>query len=124
LEEFLQFVEANPKAKILLFSEFDASFNQLENEMNRRDIKFSAINGSTARISNILSAFDEGSFRVLFLNSRHVGAGLNIISATDVFLFHKMTSEMEKQIIGRAYRIGRKNPLHVHHLVYQSELKA
>jgi hypothetical protein len=61
LEEFLQFVEANPHAKILLFSEFDASFLQLENEMNRRDIKFSAINGSTARISNILSAFDEGS---------------------------------------------------------------
>jgi SNF2 family DNA or RNA helicase len=122
-EEFLQFVESNPAAKILLFSEFDASFVQLQNEMSRRDIKFSAINGSTARISNILSAFDAGDFRVLFLNSRHVGAGLNIISATDVFLFHKMTSEMEKQIIGRAYRIGRKQPLRVHHLLYQSEIK-
>ena len=122
-EEFLLFVEANPSAKILLFSEFDASFLQLQNEMSRRDIKYSAINGSTARISNILSSFEAGEFRVLFLNSRHVGAGLNIISATDVFLFHKMTSEMEKQIIGRAYRIGRKKPLRVHHLLYQSEIK-
>jgi Helicase conserved C-terminal domain/Zinc finger, C3HC4 type (RING finger)/SNF2-related domain len=122
MEEFMQFVEQNPNAKILLFSEYDASFFQLTQEMNRRNISFSAINGSTARISNILQSFAEGTYRVLFLNSRHVGSGLNIVSATDVFLFHKMSSEMEKQIIGRAYRMGRQQPLNVHHLLYQSEM--
>lgn len=123
MEEFLQFVEQNPKARILLFSEYDASFFQLTQELIRREIGHSAINGSTARISNIIQGFTDGTYRVLFLNSRHVGAGLNIVSATDVFLFHKMTSEMEKQIIGRAYRMGRTKPLHVHHLLYQSEIQ-
>jgi len=121
VEEFIHFVTVNPKAKVLLFSGYDASFFQLTSEMTHRNISFTTINGSTARVSKIISEFDEGNYRVLLLNSRHVGSGLNIICATDVFLFHKMSSEMEKQIIGRAYRMGRKNQLNVHHLLHQSE---
>jgi SNF2 family DNA or RNA helicase len=121
VEEFIHFVSVNPKAKVLLFSGYDASFFQLTSEMTHRNISFTTINGSTARVSKIISEFDEGNYRVLLLNSRHVGSGLNIICATDVFLFHKMSSEMEKQIIGRAYRMGRKNQLNVHHLLHQSE---
>jgi hypothetical protein len=121
VEEFINFVEKNPKAKILLFSSYDASFFQLTSEMLHRNISYSTINGSTNRVSKIIGEFAEGNYRVLLLNSRHVGAGLNITCATDVFLFHKMSSEMEKQIIGRAYRMGRKEPLHVHHLLHQNE---
>jgi len=124
IEEFINFVQANPKAKILLFSGYDATFFQLTSEMIHRNINFTTINGSTARVSKIINEFDSGNYRVLLLNSRHVGAGLNIICATDVFLFHKMPSEMEKQIIGRAYRMGRTQPLHVRHLLHQSEISA
>jgi SNF2 family DNA or RNA helicase len=124
IEEFINFVQANPKAKILLFSGYDATFFQLTSEMIHRNINFTTINGSTARVSKIINEFDSGNYRVLLLNSRHVGAGLNIICATDVFLFHKMPSEMEKQIIGRAYRMGRTHPLHVRHLLHQSETSA
>lgn len=122
IEEFINFIETNPKAKILLFSGYDASFFQIINELSRKSITFSAINGSTARVSKILSEFAQGNYRVLLLNSKHVGAGLNIVTATDVFLFHKMGSEMEKQIIGRAYRMGRTEPLFVHHLLHNSEI--
>ena len=121
VEEFIRFVENNPKAKILMFSGYDATFFQLQTEMTHRGINFSMINGSTNRVSKIINEFAEGNYRVLLLNSRHVGAGLNITCATDVFLFHKMGPEMEKQIIGRAYRMGRKQPLHVHHLLHQNE---
>jgi hypothetical protein len=121
VEEFIHFVENNPKAKILLFSGYDATFFQLTSEMTHRNINFTTINGSTARVSKIINEFDSGNYRVLLLNSRHVGSGLNIICATDVFLFHKMSSEMEKQIIGRAYRMGRTQPLNVHHLLHPSE---
>jgi hypothetical protein len=122
IEEFINFVQANPKAKILLFSGYDATFFQLTSEMIHRNINFTTINGSTARVSKIINEFDSGNYRVLLLNSRHVGAGLNIICATDVFLFHKMSSEMEKQIIGRAYRMGRTQPLNVRHLLHQTEI--
>jgi SNF2 family DNA or RNA helicase len=51
-----------------------------------------------------------------------MGAGLNIESATHVVLFHRMSSELEKQIIGRAMRLGRKTPLDVIHLVHENEV--
>jgi SNF2 family DNA or RNA helicase len=121
IEEFIHFIEKHPQAKILLFSGYDASFFQIMNELTRRNITFSAINGSTARVSKILTEFSQGNYRVLMLNSKHVGSGLNIVTATDVFLFHKMGSEMEKQIIGRAYRMGRTTPLTVHYLLHNSE---
>jgi len=122
IEEFISFVEQNPKAKILLFSGYDATFFQLTAELAHRNISHSAINGSTARVQKIINEFSSGNFRVLLLNSRHVGAGLNIVSASDVFLFHKMNSEMEKQIIGRAYRMGRTATLNVHHLLHSNEV--
>jgi hypothetical protein len=122
IDEFLNFVEKNPNSKILLFSGYDATFFQLTAEMERKNISYSAINGSTARVQKIINEFATGSYRVLLLNSRHVGSGLNIVSATDVFLFHKMNSEMEKQIIGRAYRMGRTNPLNVFHLLHNNEI--
>jgi len=122
IEEFINFVEKNPNSRILLFSGFDASFFQLTSEMEHRNITYSSINGSTARVQKIINEFSTGQYRVLLLNSRHVGAGLNIVAATDVFLFHKMNSEMEKQIIGRAYRMGRTLPLNVHHLLHSNEL--
>jgi DNA repair protein RAD5 len=122
IEEFIHFVESNPSAKILLFSGYDATFFQLTAELAHRNISHSAINGSTARVQKIINEFSSGNFRVLLLNSRHVGSGLNIVSATDVFLFHKMNSEMEKQIIGRAYRMGRTATLNVHHLLHNNEV--
>jgi hypothetical protein len=122
VEEFINFVENNPKARILMFSGYDASFFQITSEMTHRNITYSMINGSTNRVSKIINEFSEGNYRVLFLNSRHVGAGLNITCATDVFLFHKMSSEMEKQIIGRAYRMGRTKSLNVYHLLHENEV--
>ena len=122
VEEFINFVVSNPTARILMFSGYDASFFQLTSELTHRNIEYSMINGSSHRVSKIISEFSEGNYRVLFLNSRHVGAGLNITCASDVFLFHKMSSEMEKQIIGRAYRMGRKAPLNVHHLLHNNEI--
>lgn len=121
VEEFIKYVETNLKAKILLFSGYDATFLQLTSEMTHRGINFATINGSTHRISKVITEFSEGKHQVLLLNSKNVGSGLNIVAATDVFLFHKMNSETEKQIIGRAYRMGRTEPLKVHQLLHPNE---
>ena len=42
--------------------------------------------------------------------------------STDIIIYHNMTSDMEKQIIGRGQRPGRTEPLIVHHLCYKHEL--
>jgi murein DD-endopeptidase MepM/ murein hydrolase activator NlpD len=38
-----------------------------------------------------------------------------------VILLHKMTDEEERQIMGRAYRMGRTEPLEVFQLLHKSE---
>jgi len=39
-------------------------------------------------------------------------------------LFHRMSAELESQIIGRANRLGRTNPLEVVYLIHENEMTA
>ena len=55
------------------------------------------------------------------MNTLQMGAGLNITEATHVILLHAMNHEEEKQILGRAYRVGRTNELHFIKLLYPDE---
>jgi SNF2 family DNA or RNA helicase len=82
------------------------------------------LNGSQARIAKLLREFKAGKYNVLFLNARNMGAGLNIECASHVMLFHRMSSELENQIIGRANRLGRTASLEVVYLIHENELSA
>jgi hypothetical protein len=46
---------------------------------------------------------------------------MNIPAATHLILLHKMAAEEEKQILGRAYRLGRTKPLYFIKLLHQRE---
>lgn len=72
-------------------------------------------------IGKILRDFEKKTIKVLFLNSKTMGAGMNLQTATHVILLHKMMDEEEKQILGRAYRMGRREPLHVYQLLHERE---
>jgi SNF2 family DNA or RNA helicase len=55
------------------------------------------------------------------MNSRELGVGLNIVAATDVVIYHALNQEEEKQVVGRALRMGRTAPLTVHKLLHEGE---
>ena len=55
------------------------------------------------------------------LNSRFFGSGLNLENSTDIILYHSMTPEITKQVIGRAQRPGRTQPLNIWNLRYSDE---
>jgi len=123
-DSFVKFMKENPTARVLMFSSYDASFTKLEDSLDEANIKYSMLNGPQLRIAKLLREFKSGKYNVLFLNARNMGAGLNIESATHVMLFHRMSSELENQIIGRANRLGRTNPLEVVYLIHENELSA
>jgi SNF2 family DNA or RNA helicase len=120
----IEFIKANPRAKILMFSGYDGTFSGLESELRAESISFAALSGSQARIAKLLTDFQNGKYNILFLNARNMGAGLNIDAASHVLLFHRMSAELESQIIGRALRLGRKDPLDVIHLLHDNEIRA
>jgi len=123
-ETAFQWISAHADARILVFSSYDASFAGFDLTLTIAGISNAVLMGSQARVAKLLREFKEGTHRVLFLNARNMGAGLNIDCATHVLLFHKMPQELEKQIIGRAVRLGRTAPLEVVHLLHENESRS
>ncbi len=121
-EQFRKFLRESPQARVLLFSVYDATFSGLESMLEMEGVTHATLGGSQARIAKLLKQFGEGKYRVLFLNARNMGAGLNIAAATHVVLYHRMPVETKNQIIGRAVRMGRTEPLTVLHLLHGNEM--
>lgn len=121
LEALLDIV--NNKEKILVFSSYDQTFAAIEVELQKNNIKYGKISGNTNVINSNINKYKSGEYKVLMLNSSHYGSGLNLECTSDLIFFHKMTPDIETQVIGRAHRYGRKAPLNVHVLCYENELK-
>jgi superfamily II DNA/RNA helicase len=117
-ETLLQLLQANPQGKFLLFSRYEFPLESLRTQSEKRIVQ---IQGNKDAIANLLEEFEEGQITGLFLNSRSAAAGIHIPSATHVVLLHKMGAEEEKQILGRAYRLGRTQPLTVIQLLHERE---
>jgi len=113
--------ESSETDRILVFSAHEASFKGLREMLGSRGIKCEMLMGSAARVEKLRKQFREGKVRVLCMNARHVGAGINLEAATHVVLYHKMNVELERQVIGRAVRFERATELQVVHLVHEGE---
>jgi hypothetical protein len=55
------------------------------------------------------------------LNAKNYGSGLNLQMTTDIIIYHKMSKDLENQVIGRGQRLGRTDALNVHYLYYENE---
>jgi hypothetical protein len=121
-EALLKLLRDNPDGKFLIFSRYDNPFTQIQGEIEALNIQVKQVKGTKDSIQATLNAFSKGSIKCLLLNSLHAGAGLTITSATHVILLHKMDMDEEKQITGRAYRMGRKEPLHLYRLLHPDEM--
>jgi SNF2 family DNA or RNA helicase len=113
--------ESTADQRFLVFSAHEASFKGLQALLFARGIRCEVLQGSSARVQRLRAQFQEGAVRVLCMNARHVGAGLNLEAATHVVLYHRMNVELERQVIGRAIRFERAAALRVVHLVHEEE---
>lgn len=120
LELILNNLDEN--AKLLIFSAYENSFTNVIPILNRLNIQFDYLKGNGYQIQATIERYKNGTVKVLLVNTRQYGSGLNLENTTDIILFHKFDTEIEKQVIGRAQRFGRKEPLHVHYLLYENEM--
>jgi SNF2 family DNA or RNA helicase len=120
-DALLKLISENPTGKFLVFSRYDNPFEGIAAACAAQGIHIREVKGNKDVVNATIASFETGDIRVLFLNSQHSGAGLNLISATHVVLLHKMSTEEEKQVIGRAFRLGRTADLHVIKLLHPEE---
>jgi hypothetical protein len=112
----------NKDKRFLLFTDYENTFDSIINNFKRNDISFAKVSGSSSHIEKVLKDFTDKKYQVLLLNAQYFGTGLNIQMADEIILYHRMTSDKETQIIGRAQRIGRETRLTVNYLCYNNEM--
>jgi SNF2 family DNA or RNA helicase len=113
--------ESTEDQRYLVFSAHEASFKGLRELLSARGVRCEVLQGTAARVERLRKQFRDGTVRVLCMNARHVGAGINLEAATHVVLYHRMNVELERQVIGRAVRFERAADLKVVHLVHEEE---
>jgi len=120
-KQLMKFLTENPDARVLVFSRYENPFVSLERDCETNGVTYHTLRGNKDVIANTVKSFEAGEKRVLFLPTQSAGAGLNLVSATHVVLLHAMTPEEEKQVVGRAYRLGRQSVLKVVRLLHEGE---
>jgi len=121
-ETLMRLFRDNPEGRFLVFSRYDNPFTAMETAIEGVGVNVKQLKGNKDAIASTLRAFQSGDIRCLLLNSHYAGSGLNITAATHVVLLHAMTHEEEKQILGRAYRMGRTGPLQFIRLLHSDEM--
>jgi SNF2 family DNA or RNA helicase len=119
--QLIKFLKENPEARVLVFSRYENPFVNLERDCDTEGITYHTLRGNKDTIAATIRSFEKGEKRVLFLPTQTAGAGLNLVGATHIVMLHAMTPEEEKQVIGRAYRLGRLSDLHVVRLRHEGE---
>lgn len=112
-------------AKIIVFSAYDNTVGQIGAHLEQHGVTCARLHGNGAHIATVLRRYRaaDSGLNVLLANAADFGSGLNMENTTDVVLFHRFDSEVERQVIGRAQRPGRSAPLRVWYLLYPNELQ-
>ena len=123
IENLIQLLSDNydKNKKFLICSDYDNTFIEIEKILYKQKLKYEKLKGNN--IQNTVDRYKNQDLNILLVNSKHYGSGMNLQNTTDIVLFHRLDSELEKQCIGRCQRFGRKQPLNVWYLLHKTELK-
>ena len=109
-------------SKIMIMSEFENSFSKdCFDILDKHNKKYMSISTPYVQVENIIKKYKNNEISVLLMNARNFGAGINLENTDDIIVLHKMNHELEKQVIGRAQRLGRIGQLRVWKLNYTNE---
>ena len=120
LREILQ--NENPNKKYIIFANFYKTFEKIKIIVNDLGLTYKILKGRANTIKKTINEFVSGKLSVLMLNAKYYGAGMNLQIATDIIIYHRFDQDLEQQIIGRAQRIGRSEPLNIYYLLHDNEL--
>lgn len=129
LEQCMEIIEDGITAghKILLFSSYTSMFEIIEKELNKSDIKFFKLTGST-KVDERIELVDEFNnnpeIKVFLISLKAGGTGLNLIGADMVIHYDPWWNiSAENQATDRAYRIGQKNNVQVYKLITKDTIE-
>jgi len=121
LEYFIQ-TKMYSNCKIIFCSKYIRIFNDIKILFEKYHIKYLELDdGNIESINESVKKYTYGNINALLLNSNLFGCGLNLQCTTDIVFLHRTEETLEKQIIGRAQRLGRLNKLNIWYLMHENE---
>jgi hypothetical protein len=108
-------------SKLLIFSSFENTLHEITRKLDRLGVKHRMLKGNPTTLDAIQKNFRDADLDVLLCNARNYGSGLNFPNTTDIIMLHKFDTDLEQQVIGRAQRMGRTQPLRVWYLLHDNE---
>ena len=112
--------------KILIFSQFTSILKLIAQMIQKQDISFSYLDGSTPTKTRIklVEDFNESSTSVFLISLKAGGTGLNLTSADIVVHFDPWWNPaVEDQATDRAHRIGQNNVVEVIKMVSEGTIE-
>jgi SNF2 family DNA or RNA helicase len=103
--------------RFILFSNYDASFTIIKRALKDAEIGFVEIKGAKKTRENNIEKFRNGDAKVLFLNGKFNGSGINLQFANNIIFYHEVEDHIRQQNVGRIERIGKVGSLTIHNLI-------
>jgi len=120
--EFIEKMKLDKSSKWLVFNDNGNVLVKYQELLLKNEINAVMLDGGNQKIiEKTLKDYKEGEVQVLLLNSMIEGAGMNLENTTHLLFMHKTEEKFIEQVIGRAQRYGRKNPLNVIMLFNKNE---
>ena len=113
--------------KILLFSGYTSMFPIIQEELEKRNIKYFKLIGSTKvdeRIELVNKFNSDSEIKVFLISLKAGGTGLNLTGADMVIHYDPWWNiSTENQATDRAYRIGQKKNVQVYKLITKDSIE-
>ncbi|MHC6224873.1 DEAD/DEAH box helicase [Pseudomonas sp. X10] len=104
--------------RVLLFSQFTSMLALIEQELQKRQVRYSLLTGETRDRRAPVQAFQNGESSVFLISLKAGGTGLNLTAADTVIHYDPWWNPAsENQATDRAYRIGQDKPVFVYKLI-------
>jgi SNF2 family DNA or RNA helicase len=111
--------------KILIFSNYVGAVNTIEEELNKANIGYVSMTGSSTNRQQIVERFQQDeSIRAFVMTLKTGGLGLNLTAADMIFLYDPWWNiAAENQAIDRSHRIGQKNTVLSYKLIARGSIE-
>ncbi len=112
--------------RVLLFSQFTAMLDRLEQRLRKEQISFLSLTGAVSKEKRVELVKELQTVRapVFCISLKAGGTGLNLTAADIVIHYDPWWNvAVQNQAADRAYRIGQKNPVTVYKLIAQNTIE-
>lgn len=111
--------------KVLVFSQFTSMLDIFEKEIHESGIEYLRLDGSTKNRQELVDKFNgDDTIKVFLISLKAGGVGLNLTSASSVFLYDPWWNPMvEQQAQDRAHRIGQLNTVNVYKFITKGSIE-